>query len=58
MQTFEEAGLNSHPNKKRVNVWLRNPLISMVGQDRIELSTHGFSVQKNYKYQVDASNNE
>jgi hypothetical protein len=45
MQTFEEAGLNSHPNKKRVNVWLRNPLISMVGQDRIELSTHGFSEQ-------------
>jgi hypothetical protein len=26
-------------------VFLRNPLILMVGQDRIELSTHGFSVR-------------
>ena len=34
-----------HPVKEKgVTVFLRNPLILMVGQDRIELSTHGFSV--------------
>ena len=34
----------SFTNKKRVREELSNPLI-LVGQDRIELSTHGFSVR-------------
>ena len=34
----------SGKRKKGLQTFICNPLILMVGQDRIELSTHGFSV--------------
>lgn len=39
------SGTNSPAKKKGLQKTICNPLILMVGQDRIELSTHGFSVR-------------
>jgi hypothetical protein len=38
-------GQNDQARKKGIAEKYRNPLISMVGQGRIELPTHGFSVR-------------
>ena len=43
---FSLKGINGVEIKKKgLQKTLCNPLILMVGQDRIELSTHGFSVR-------------
>jgi hypothetical protein len=40
----DRVGTKWSGKKKGIAVFLRNPLILMVGQDRIELSTHGFEI--------------
>ena len=43
----DSVGIKSPNKEKGVVEKFHNPLILMVGQDRIELSTHGFSVLEN-----------
>jgi hypothetical protein len=45
LKNGDRVGTEFDPKEKGANQMLANPLISMVGQDRIELSTHGFSVR-------------